>query len=88
MLFLFLIYIKTNHIVSSVKQLAADNILLFIAICYNFSWQIKPRFKSKSECVSILVSCSPDLNYIIIENDKISLTNLFQHLLSAEILSE
>ena len=29
---LFLIYIKSNHIISTVKQLAADEILLFIAM--------------------------------------------------------
>ena len=28
----FLIYIKSNHIVSTVKQLAADDILLFITM--------------------------------------------------------
>ena len=41
MLFLFLIYIKANHIVSTVKQLAADDILLFIAICYNLNPDLK-----------------------------------------------
>ena len=30
---LFLLYIKSNHVVPTVKQLAADYILLFIAIC-------------------------------------------------------
>ena len=30
---LFLIYIKSNHIVSTVKPLAADDILIFIAMC-------------------------------------------------------
>ena len=29
---LFLIYIKSNHMVSTVKQLAADDILLFTAM--------------------------------------------------------
>ena len=33
MLSLFLVYIKSNHIISTVKQLAAGDILLFIAIC-------------------------------------------------------
>ena len=30
---LFLLYIKSNHVVPTVKQLAADYILLFIDIC-------------------------------------------------------
>ena len=91
---LFLIYIKSNHIVFTVKELAADEILIFIAICYNFTWKIKLTFKSKSEWTSIhyVIQSRFELwskSYIFMENDKIiPLTNLFQHLLSAEILSE
>ena len=48
-----LIYIKSSHIVSTVKQLAAYDRQIFIAICYNFSWKIKTKFKSKSEWTSI-----------------------------------
>ena len=58
---LFLIYIKSNHIVSIVKQLAADDILIFTAICSNFTWNIKLTFKSKSEWTSIM-SFNQDLN--------------------------
>ena len=79
---------------SIVKQLAADDILIFIAICSNFTWNIKLTFKSKSEWTSIHYVIQSRFefgskSYIFMENDKIiPLTNLFQHLLSAEILSE
>ena len=57
---------KSNQIFTlngyTIKQLAADDILLFIAICQNFTWQIKPRHKSKSEWTSIHMSLNPGLN--------------------------
>ena len=59
---LFLIYIKSYSIVTTVKQLAASDILLSLAICQNFSWQIKPRYKCKSEWTSIHMPFNPDLN--------------------------
>ena len=87
---LFLIYIKSYSIVTTVKQLAASDILLSLAICQNFSWQIKPRYKCKSEIHPYAIQSRSELgskSYIFMENDKIiSLTNLFQHLLSAETL--
>ena len=55
----FLIYIKSNHTVSAVKQLAADDILFFMAILS----RIKSRFKSKSKWKFIRMSFNPDHNY-------------------------
>ena len=59
----------------------------------SFSWWFKPRFKSKFEWTSVHISFNPDLNEAqkkrYMKNDKIiSLTNLLQHSLSAEFLSE
>ena len=91
---LILSYIKSNYIVSTVKKLAADDMLIFIAICENFTWKIKLTFKSKSEWTSIhyVIQTRFELgskSYISMQNDKIiPLTNLFQHLLSVEILPE
>ena len=73
--------------VSIVKQLAADDILLLIAMLKLISWQIRPRFKNKSEWTSTYVIQSrSELVSECSQNDKIiSLTNLFQHLLSIYI---
>ena len=60
----------------------------------NFTWKIKLTFKRKSKWTSIHYvtqsGCEfSSKSYIFMEYDKIiQLTNLFQHLLSAEILSE
>ena len=88
---LFLIYIKPNHvsIVSTVKELAADDILVFIAI----PGKLNSHLKANQNGHPFILSFNPDLNQapkvIFMENYKIiPLTNLFQHSLSAEILSE
>ena len=59
----------------------------------SFSWWFKPRFKSKFEWTSVHTSFNPHLNEAqketYMKNDKtVSLKNLLQHSLSAEVLSE
>ena len=82
---LFLIYIKSYGIYT-VKQLGADDILTFHCYAKTLAGELDPDLKayiiqSRSELGSE--------SYIFMENDKIiSLTNLFQHLLSAEISCE
>ena len=90
---LFLIYIKSNHIVPVVKQLAADGVLTFHFYAKTLAGELDPDLKANlNGHLSICHSPRSELgskSYIFMENDKIiSLTNLFQHLLYAEILSE
>ena len=43
---LFLIYIKSNHIVPTIKQLAADDILTFHCYAKTLASELDPDFKA------------------------------------------
>ena len=80
-----------NHIVSTVKQLAADDILFSIAhnaklLAGELNSHIKANLNGHSSICCLIQIWIMLKKYIFMENDKtISLTKLFQQLLSAEI---
>ena len=89
----FVIYINniSNHTVSTVEQLAADDILFFIAYhAETLAGELNSYLKANLNGHPYVTLSRSELgskSSIFMGNDKIiSLTNLFQHLLSPEKL--